>query len=136
MEAVVVEWFVPGGGKTMSIAPGAALRGEYQLDCRIFSPGCSIQSFKIGGIGWILHQHEVIGQQDGIEIEQLQAAQVDQRCTQGVAGNTDEAHQSLLPGFHGGFQRAFGSHGGLPLLLFDHRVQLDQVQVIGLQALQ
>ena len=44
---LVVEWFVPGGGKMRSIAPGAALGGLDQLYSRVFARATAYKASKL-----------------------------------------------------------------------------------------
>ena len=53
-----------------------------------------------------------------------------------VAGDADGPGQALVPGADQGLERAPGSRRLVELFERAHRVQLDQVDVIGLQALE
>jgi hypothetical protein len=55
---------------------------------------------------------------------------------QGVAGDADETHQSLLPGLDCSFQSAARAENSLHLFIFDDSVQLQHIDMIGVQAFQ
>src|ERR1039458_4848332 len=98
--SLVSERFIPSRGKMRLIAPRAALGGFNQLHSNVLGLSQGVQSLKISGVSWILHQHEIIRQQDRIKIKLFQAALMNYWRTQCMAGNTDEANQALLPGLH------------------------------------
>ena len=55
---------------------------------------------------------------------------------QGVAGDADVLHQPFLARSDRRLERTAWAGGGFPLAVLNHRVQLDQVEVVSAQALQ
>src|ERR1700674_2505205 len=53
-----------------------------------------------------------------------------------VTGNADVAREALSARFDGVLKRAAGAQGGLPLAFIDEVVELQQVDVVGLEPLQ
>ena len=85
--------------------------------------GCH-QRFKTGRISRILHQQRVVGQQNRIEIETFQAASVEIGNLQSVAGDSQEARQTLLTRFNEGLQGAPRAKGSLPVLFIHQEMHL------------
>ena len=90
----------------------------------------------VGGVGRVLHEDVTVGEQDRVEVEAGEAAEVHRRDPQAVAGHPDEAHQTLLTGFDQGFERPARPHRHLPLIRLGQVVELDQVDLVDLQPLQ
>ena len=94
------------------------------------------ERLEVGGVLRVLHHHVVVGQQDGIEREALEAAEVHRGDGDAVAGDADEARQALRARLDGVLERAAGAERRLPLGFVDEVVELEQVDVIGLQPLE
>ena len=90
---------------------------------------------EISGVLSVLHWRENEGQQHGIELESLQAAQMDIRCGEAVTGNADETRQSLFAGLDQGLQGATRSKCYIPVTRIDEVVQLDKVHAVDPQPL-
>ena len=63
-------------------------------------------ALEVGRVGLVLHGHVAVGQQHRVEGEALEAAQVHRGDREPVAGDADEAHESLVARLDGGAQRA------------------------------
>ena len=96
----------------------------------------SDELLEVGRVAWVPHHRVVVGQQHGIEVESLQGTRVHGGHRRAVAGHTDEAHQPLLAGLDGRFQRPARSERRLPLRGVDEVVELDQVDLVDAQSLQ
>ena len=92
------------------------------------------QALEVGGVLRVLHHHVVVGEQDGVEGEALEAAEVHGGDGDAVAGDADVAGEALVARLDGVLEGAAGSEGGLPLGLVDEVVELEEVDVVGLQA--
>ena len=88
------------------------------------------------GVPRVLHLHVVVGGEDGVEGEALQAAPVHLRHRQPVAGDADEPHQALLPRLDGRLQGAVRAQRGVPLDDVDQVVQLDRVDPVDAEPVQ
>ena len=84
----------------------------------------------VGSVLGVLQLHEVVGQQDGVVVEALQAAGVHRGDAHAVAGDADVPGQPFVTGPHERLDGTCRAVRGLPLILLDEIVQLDQIDVI------
>ena len=94
------------------------------------------QRVDVGPVGVVLQADEAVRQQDRVEREALEAAQVHAGDARAVAGDADEAHQALVAGLRQRLDGAAGAVGRLPLVVLDEVVELDEVDGVDLQPLE
>src|SRR5262249_42069269 len=82
----------------------------------------------------VLVHDVIVGQEDGIKVEALQAALMHGGNGPAMPGDPDEPHETLLPCFDRRVQRPAWSHRQVPVIGVKQGVQLNQIDRIDLQA--
>lgn len=131
---LVFEGLVPGGVGVFFVAPGAAGDGFDGLDGDVAVLTELDEGFEVGGVLGVLHHDVVVGEEDGVEVEFLEAALVHGGDGGAVAGDADIADEALVAGFEGGLEGAAGAHGGFPFEGVDEVVELEEVYLVDLKA--
>src|SRR5438552_688953 len=93
----------------------------------------SDERFNVLRVRLALKLREVVGEEDAVEREALEALAVTLRHLETVTGHADEARKSGVACLDGGPQRAVLAHRNIPLALVDEVVQLDQINVVDAQ---
>src|SRR5207237_8515299 len=88
------------------------------------------ERFNVLRVRLALKLREVVGEEDAVEREALEALAVTASHLETVTGHTDEARTSGVACLDGGPQRAVLAHRNIPLALVDEAVQVDQINVV------
>ena len=115
MSRLVGQRLVPGRRGVLAALPrraGEAL-DRLQRDAALGTEhGQLVERLRVARV---LHLHEVVRAQHGVEVEALQAALVHLRDAEAVAGDADEADQALLARLDARLQRAARAERDVPL---------------------
>src|SRR4028118_2217575 len=103
---------------------GDRLDGLYS---RVALPAGVRQRVEVLRVILVLHGDVVVGEQDRVEVEALEAAAVRGGDLRAVPGDADATNKPLVPGFNSRFQHAAGTEGGIPLNRGGQAVQLPPV---------
>jgi len=95
-----------------------------------------LQGIEVVGVIAALHGQEVVGEQDGVEVEPLEAATMGGRDLAAVAGDADPADKALLSRLDGCFNDAARAQRLVPLNRVGEVVELPQVDVVHAESVQ
>ena len=66
----------------------------------------------VGGVAGVLHHQVAVGQQDGVEVEHFEGAEVQGGSVEAVTGHADEADEAFVACLDERFEGAAGAEGG------------------------
>ena len=127
---------VPGACGLPAAVPWCERNALDRLDSDIPFRTHGRERLEVGCVGFVAHLYVAVGQENRVEREALEAAEVHPRNRQSVACDADEAYEPFVAGLDGSFQSTSLAQGGLPLDHVDEVVQLEQIDLLDAQAIE